>query len=147
MTAAAPKVSKPPSKPTPAPTASEGRVSMYAAPHTAPLVGQRIQDLVASLDPTYTIDAQAQEQVLQLADDFLDKVCKQSLRIAAHRGSKVLDVQDVQLVLAKQWGIVIPGLGPPIPKKPKVAPVGPGPPPPKKPKVAAVRTRAPEEKN
>ena len=27
---------------------------------------------------------------------------------------------DVQLILAKQWGIVIPGLGPPVPKKPKL---------------------------
>lgn len=90
-------------------------------PHMAPLIGQRIQDLVKSIDPNYTIDAQAEEQVLQLADDFLDKVCKQSLRMAQHRGSKTLDVQDVQLVLAKQWGIVIPGLGPPVPKKPKSA--------------------------
>ena len=29
-----------------------------------------------------------------------------------------MDVQDLQLVLAKQWNIVIPGLGPPLPKKP-----------------------------
>lgn len=117
----------PPSlQPTPAPTAEEGRVSsssilnLHAQPHMAPLVGPRIQELVRSLDPSYTIDAQAEEQVLQLADDFLDKVCKQALRMASHRGSKVLDVQDVQLVLAKQWNIVIPGLGPPISKKPKI---------------------------
>jgi hypothetical protein len=25
-----------------------------------------------------------------------------------------MDVQDVQLILAKQWGITIPGLGPPL---------------------------------
>jgi transcription initiation factor TFIID subunit 12 len=89
----------------------------------APLVGQRIQDLVSSLDPSYTIDAQAQEQLLQLADDFLDKVCKQSLRLATHRGSTTMDVQDVQLVLAKHWGIVIPGLGPPVLNKARAAPI------------------------
>jgi transcription initiation factor TFIID subunit 12 len=88
----------------------------------APLVGQRIQDLLASLDPSYTMDAQAQEQVLQLADDFLDKVCKQSLRMAAHRGSSTVEVQDVQLILAKQWGIVIPGLGPLALNKAKILP-------------------------
>ena len=65
------------------------------------------------LDPSYSLDAEAEEQVLQLADDFLDRVCKQSLRLAQHRGSKTLDVQDVQLVLAKQWNIVLPGLGAP----------------------------------
>jgi transcription initiation factor TFIID subunit TAF12 len=97
-------------------------ISPAVQPYMAPLVGQRIQDLVTGLDPSYTIDAQAQEQVLQLADDFLDKVCKQSLRIAAHRGSSVLEVQDVQLVLAKQWGIVIPGLGPPMLNKSRIMP-------------------------
>ena len=117
---------KAPSRPTPAPTMIEGKVSLPAPPasqpYMAPLVGQRIQDLLSSLDPSYTIDPQAQEQVLQLADDFLDKVCKQSLRIAAHRGSNTVDVQDVQLVLAKQWGIVIPGLGPLSLNKAKILP-------------------------
>lgn len=70
------------------PTAAEARLAAQA-----PLFGPRIQDLVRQLDPAYTIDAQAEEQVLQLADDFLDKVCKQSFRIAVHRGSKTLDVQ------------------------------------------------------
>jgi histone H3/H4 len=83
----------------------------------APLVGPRIQDLVKSLDPSYSLDAAAEQQILQLTDDFLDKVCKQALRMAQHRSSKTMDVQDLQLVLAKQWNIVIPGLGPPIPKK------------------------------
>jgi len=88
-------------------------VSGPGTPHMAPLVGQRIQELVKSLDPNYSIDHAAEEQVLQLADDFLDQVTRQSIRMAQHRGSKTLDVQDLQLVLAKQWGIVVPGLGAP----------------------------------
>ena len=87
----------------------------------SPLVGQRLRDLVASLDPNYVLDAEAEEQVLQLADDFLDKVTRQSLRLAQHRGSRMLDVQDVQLALKKQWGIVVPGLGPPTLEPPKPA--------------------------
>jgi transcription initiation factor TFIID subunit 12 len=85
----------------------------FGAPHTSPLIGQRLKDLVLSLDPNYALDAQAEEQVLQLADDFLDKVTKQSIRLAQHRGSKTMDVQDVQLALSKQWGIEVPGLGAP----------------------------------
>ena len=115
---------------TPEPTSIESKVTMQSSaaissaihPYMAPLVGQRIQDLVSSLDPSYTIDSQAQEQLLQLADDFLDKVCKQSLRLATHRGSAIMEVQDVQLVLAKQWGIVIPGLGPPVLNKSRLTP-------------------------
>lgn len=76
-------------------------------------MGERVQDLVKSLDPNYTIDVAAEEQLLQLADDFIDQVTRQSIRMAQHRGSKTLDVQDLQLVLAKQWGITVPGLGAP----------------------------------
>ncbi|KAL3935962.1 MAG: hypothetical protein SGBAC_008617 [Bacillariaceae sp.] len=81
------------------------------APHMAPLLGDRIQDILNGIDPNYIMETEAEEQVLQLADDFLDKVIRQSLRLAQHRGSKSLDVQDVQMILAKHWGIVIPGLG------------------------------------
>ena len=82
-----------------------------AGPHMAPLVGPRIADLVKSIDPNYGIEPDAEEQVLQLADDFLDKVTKQAIRLAQHRGSKTLDVRDLQIVLAKNFGIVVPGLG------------------------------------
>lgn len=58
-------------KPTPAPSSKEG---MLAAPHMAPLVGPRVKDLVKSLDPSYTIEPSAEKQVLELLDDFLDKV-------------------------------------------------------------------------
>jgi len=80
----------------------------------APLVGPRIADLVKSIDPNYGIEPDAEEQVLQLADDFLDKVTKQAIRLAQHRGSKTLDVRDLQIVLAKNFGIVVPGLGLPV---------------------------------
>ena len=84
-------------------------------------MGPKIQDLVKSIDPSYTIDAEAEEQVLQLADDFLENVTRQSLLLAQHRGSKTLDVQDIQLVLAKHWGISVPGLG-----LPNLRPLKPG---------------------
>jgi len=80
----------------------------------APLVGPRIADLVKSIDPNYGIEPDAEEQVLQLADDFLDKVIKQAMRLTQHRGSKTLDVRDLQIVLAKNFGIVVPGLGLPV---------------------------------
>ncbi|GKY94056.1 hypothetical protein MPSEU_000372200 [Mayamaea pseudoterrestris] len=110
------------SNPTAAPTVQENRVAAMGA-HKAPLVGPRIQQLVAEIDPNYSLDAQAEEQLLRMADDFLDKVCASSLTLAQHRGSKVLDVQDVQMVLQKQWKISIPGL-PPLPSAVQVAASG-----------------------
>lgn len=122
---------------TPQPSPSEGHLSLTAAtprgpgPHLAPLVGERIADLVKSIDPNYVIDRDAEEQVLQLADDFLDKVTRQATRLAQHRNSKVVDVQDLQIVLAKNFGIVVPGLG-----LPNIRPLG-------VPKTAPVKRKSP----
>ncbi|KAL3914598.1 MAG: hypothetical protein SGARI_000036 [Bacillariaceae sp.] len=91
--------------------AAAARGQQPVGSHLAPLVGERIADLIKSIDPNYVIDADAEEQVLQLADDFLDKVTRQATRLAQHRNSKVVDVQDLQIVLAKNFGIVVPGLG------------------------------------
>jgi histone H3/H4 len=120
-TTTTPDFGPPSTKLTAQPSSSEAKLaSGPGAAHLSPMVGQRLRELVASLDPNYTLDAEAEEQLLHLADDFLEKVTKQSMRLAHHRGSKTLDVPDIQLALAKQWGIVIPGLGVPImrPSKP-----------------------------
>jgi len=82
----------------------------------APLVGQRLRDLVSSIDSSYSLDSRAEEQILQMADDFVDKVTSQAIRLAKHRGSNTLEVQDIQMILAKQYGIVVPGMGAPTPK-------------------------------
>ena len=101
------------SKPTPQPKSYEAKLAGHAGTaHMAPLVGQRLNDMLRSLDPNYSLDQQAEEEILRLAQHFLDNVVSKSIRMSQHRGSKTLDVQDVQFILAKQWGIVVPGLGP-----------------------------------
>lgn len=111
-------------KPTSAPTPADALVFKTITSVTqTPTVGPRLQELVHSVDPNYTIDPDAEEQLLQLADDFLEKLVKQSTRLANHRNSKTLDIQDVQMTLWKQWDIVVPGLGPPPSKKVKTSQV------------------------
>ena len=77
----------------------------------APLVGQKLQSILASIDPSYSLEPEAEEHLLRMADDFLDNVVKRGMRLAKHRGSDRLDVQDLSLVLRKGWGITVPGLG------------------------------------
>lgn len=84
---------------------------------SAPLLGPKINELIKSIDPSLSIEPAAEEQVLCLVDDFVDKVVKQSMRLAQHRSSRTLDVSDIQLILSQQWGITVPGLGPPPTKK------------------------------
>ena len=77
----------------------------------APLVGQKLQSILSSIDPSYTLEPEAEEHLLRMADDFLDNIVKRGMRLAKHRGSDRLDVQDLSLVLKKGWGITVPGLG------------------------------------
>ena len=80
---------------------------------TAPILGEKLYDLCRSIDPSYNLDAEVQERLVELADSFLDKVTKDAMRLSKHRGSSCLDVVDVALALKKGYNMEVPGLGPP----------------------------------
>lgn len=72
---------------------------------------QRLQELVNEIDPCEQLDEEAEEMILQMADDFIETLVTSSCQIAKHRGSKSLEVRDVQLVLEKNFNMNIPGFG------------------------------------
>ena len=77
----------------------------------APLLGEKIQALCRSIDPSYTLDAEVQERLVEMADSFVDKVTGDAIKLARHRGSGCLDVADVALALKKGYGMEVPALG------------------------------------
>ncbi|KAG8971546.1 Transcription initiation factor TFIID subunit 12 [Tulasnella sp. 427] len=74
-----------------------------------PQMRKTIKDLVASIDPNVKIDADVEEILLEMADEFIDSVTNFACRLAKHRGSDVLDVKDLQLHLERNHNIRIPG--------------------------------------
>ncbi|KAI1809108.1 transcription initiation factor TFIID subunit A-domain-containing protein [Poronia punctata] len=50
-----------------------------------------------------------EESVLTVADNFVDDVLHMSCRLAKERGSKVLEIRDMQLALERVYNIRIPG--------------------------------------
>ncbi|KAK4131066.1 hypothetical protein BT67DRAFT_389209 [Trichocladium antarcticum] len=52
---------------------------------------------------------EVEENVLNMADSFVDNVLHQACRNAKERGSKVLEIRDIQLVLERTYNIRIPG--------------------------------------
>ncbi|KAI8963473.1 transcription initiation factor TFIID subunit A-domain-containing protein [Daldinia sp. FL1419] len=50
-----------------------------------------------------------EESVLSVADNFVDNVLHTACRLAKERGSKVLEIRDIQLVLERVYNIRIPG--------------------------------------
>ncbi len=85
----------------------------YGNASLAPVIGEKLQKLCHSIDPSYTLDSEVQERLVEMADSFVDKVTKNAVRLAKHRGSSTLDVVDVALALKKGYNISVPGLGPP----------------------------------
>ncbi len=133
---------KPAPVPTPKPTKAEAKISGKKRRGSAtaasnknepapPLVGIKLSSLIKSLDPSglFTLEEDAEEQLLALANDFANSLIKKSMRVAQHRHSlpkedgttvtsdnandgkrKRVEAQDVAIVLKKNYGITIPGL-------------------------------------
>lgn len=78
-----------------------------------PLIGEKLQKLCNSIDPSYKLDADVQERLLEMADSFVEKVTKDAIKLSKHRGSKSMEVVDVALALKKGYNMSVPGLGPP----------------------------------
>ncbi|KAK1673875.1 hypothetical protein BDP55DRAFT_694998 [Colletotrichum godetiae] len=52
---------------------------------------------------------EVEESVLAMADSFVDNVLETACRNAKERGSKVLEIRDIQLVLERTYNIRVPG--------------------------------------
>lgn len=52
---------------------------------------------------------EVEELVLNLADNFVDDVIRKSCMIAKERGSKTLDLRDLQMILERSYNIRVPG--------------------------------------
>ena len=101
-------------KPEPTPRASS---QPYVGPSIAPVIGQKLSDLVNSIDPSFKLTPEAEEVLLSLADQFIDSVVEDSCKLAIHRvthGGKagvapppggvnpLVDVTDINLVLKEK---------------------------------------------
>lgn len=91
-----------------------GNGDVVVNPPPVVLSKQRLQELVAEIDPCEQLDEDVEDALLQMADDFIESVVTSACQVAKHRNAKNLEVKDVQLVLEKDWNIEIPGFGTPL---------------------------------
>jgi len=91
---------------------SADKNSSHSTTTPVPLIGEKLQKLCNSIDPSYKLDADVQERLLEMADSFVEKVTKDAIKLSKHRGSKSMDVIDVALALKKGYNMSVPGLGP-----------------------------------
>eukprot|EP00035_Acanthoeca_spectabilis_P034545 m.29639 g.29639 ORF g.29639 m.29639 type:complete len:203 (+) comp6721_c0_seq2:1335-1943(+) len=68
-----------------------------------------LEDLVKQINPNQKLDGEVEELLVDMANDFVERVVTFSCQLAKHRGSDVLEVKDVQLHLERNWNIRVPG--------------------------------------
>ncbi|KAJ1311307.1 hypothetical protein OPQ81_009803 [Rhizoctonia solani] len=75
----------------------------------APVPRRSLKDLVYGFESDVRVDPDAEQFLLQAADDFIESVTQFACRVAKHRGSDTLEVKDLQLHLEKNYDLHIPG--------------------------------------
>lgn len=83
--------------------------------------GARLSSLLKEVDPNFELEPEAEELVLRMVDDFVDRVTRRAAEYAKHRKSQTLDAVDLQFCLERDWGIIIPGLPSQRPAQPSWA--------------------------
>ncbi|KAJ3292907.1 hypothetical protein BCR33DRAFT_846592 [Rhizoclosmatium globosum] len=68
-----------------------------------------IRKLAAQVDPREKLDADVEMMLLDLANDFIKDAATQACKLARHRGSDSLQVEDVMLPVDMKWKIKVPG--------------------------------------
>jgi len=94
----------------PVPSPSNGRAAGKGkgAALAVPDRGRRLQDLLRDVDPSFQLENEAEDFILQMAEEFVEQVTRPACDLAKHRKSQELETRDLQLVLEKHWNIKIP---------------------------------------
>lgn len=65
--------------------------------------------LLNSIDPSEKLDPDVEDVLLDVADEFIESVINFSCRLAKHRKTDILGIEDVKLTLDKEWNIRVMG--------------------------------------
>ena len=78
-------------------------------PSTKILGKRTLSQLLNSIDSSEKLDPDVEDVLLDIADEFIESVVNFSCRLAKHRKTDTLGVEDVKLVLEKEWNIKVMG--------------------------------------
>lgn len=100
-------------------TVQPGPPSKAATPTTlemgdpcARIISKRsIQDIVTQIDPSEKLDAEVEDILVDIAEEFVESITTFGCSLAKHRKSNTLEAKDILLHLEKNWNMSLPGFG------------------------------------
>lgn len=72
---------------------------------------RKLNDLVQSIDPHAELEPAVQEVLLELAVAFVQEAAEQGIKLANHRGSNELRLDDLRMFVEGRLGLHVPGFG------------------------------------
>ncbi|KAJ3029053.1 UNVERIFIED_CONTAM: hypothetical protein HDU68_000266 [Siphonaria sp. JEL0065] len=70
---------------------------------------ETIRKLASLVDPREKLDADVEMMIADMAADFVKDATAQACKLARHRGSDTIDMEDVMLPIDMKWKIRVPG--------------------------------------
>ncbi|KAF5737465.1 transcription initiation factor TFIID subunit 12 [Tripterygium wilfordii] len=68
-----------------------------------------IHELVNQIDPLERLDAEVENILVDIADDFVESITTFGCSLAKHRKSDTLEAKDILVHLERNWNITLPG--------------------------------------
>ncbi|RKO94939.1 hypothetical protein CAUPRSCDRAFT_773, partial [Caulochytrium protostelioides] len=69
---------------------------------------RKIHALTEEVGHALRLDPEMEKTLLAMADNVIEQLTTSAAVLAAHRGSRVLDVRDIQLPLQRNWNFRVP---------------------------------------
>ncbi|XP_060201220.1 transcription initiation factor TFIID subunit 12 [Lycium barbarum] len=70
-----------------------------------------IQEIVTQIDPSEKLDAEVEDILVDIAEEFVESITTFGCSLAKHRKSNTLEAKDILLHLERNWNMTLPGFG------------------------------------
>lgn len=80
-------------------------------PCTRILSKRSIQEIVTQIDPSEKLDAEVEDILVDIAEEFVESITTFGCSLAKHRKSSTLEAKDILLHLERNWNMTLPGFG------------------------------------